>query len=521
MSNQTTLLSKDEKRRIREAKELTRLEKEKARPKRFWLWYLAYMMFILALIYIVDEVATNLPNALQTEINLAINVWPWASKNGYDVVTTWNQVYPTSTTITIEAFENQISSGLSNIGLVHTAANAMLIVSMFYRSLADKWGRKIFLFINTLGMALSLLVFFTATNFAGYIIGFFCLRFFVTPDQQVVYIFELAPKKYRNAIFSSIKGVAELGLVFIWLLRKLFLTADGTSPVEGDFYLYRWLFLAVAIAAAVIAFLALIFARESDAFLDERIAYLKQTDEERAAIKAEKDASKAQGGFISALKYTFKNKQVLWICIATAVAELCYSACNNYSNVLTYGFLGQGMHSVEQATDVTFWFPFSCAIVTFAYGFISDWIGRKKTSIVLLSSCTVFMVLEFLGLYYGWPDWIIGLLLGGVLGADWANGDVLSLMAGESCPTNIRASVMSSWSTFFGIGMILSFAISAIAPKIAGTTYLSLVYLCVSVPSWVISLFFLMIKVKETKGTDLNTKIGQNAIDVVSETEQR
>ncbi len=513
MISNNSSASKEQRLILKKQKELSRLEKEASRPKKFWKFYLAYMMLILALIYIVDEIATNLPNSLQTEINFAINVWPWAKNNdAYSLSLVWEQVYPGSGTSLIADIQNKIASGLSGISLVHTLANLMLIVSMFYRSLADRYGRKIFLFINTLGMALSLLVFFTATNFIGYVIGFFCLRFFVTPDQQVVYIFELAPKKYRNAIFSSIKGIAELGLVFIWLLRKIFLNSDTSALSESDIYKYKWIFLSIAIGAAVVAFLALIFARESDAFLEQRISYLKKTPEELEKIRKEKDASKAQGGFLAALKYAFKNKQVLFICIATAIAELCYSACNNYSSILTYGFLGQGGMSQASATSVTFFFPFSCALITFGYGFLSDWIGRKKTSIVLLSFCTVCFVLEFIGLYFGWDAWIIGLLLGGVLGADWANGDVLSLMAGESAPTNIRASTMSAWSAFFGVGMILSYGISAIVPKIAGTTYLSLAYLCVSIPSWVISLIILMIFVKETKGVDINTKTGESMV---------
>lgn len=511
MNNGRDSLSKEELLVKKREKELARLEREKAKKKPFWKFYLAYMMLILALIYIVDEVATNLPNSLQTEINLAINVYPSLSGE-YPISTIWEQVFPATGTSLITDVQNVIASGLSSISLVHTLANLMLVVSMFYRSLADRYGRKIFLFINTIGMAASLLVFFTATNFVGYVIGFFCLRLFVTPDQQVVYIFELAPKKYRNAIFSSIKGIAELGLVFIWLLRKVFLNANTNNLSSEDIYRYKWIFLSVAIAAAVVAFLALLFARESDAFLDQRIAYLKKSPAELAQIEKEKDASKAQGGFIAALKYTFKNKQVLFICIATAIAELCYSACNNYSSILTYGFLGIGGLSQNDATSVTFYFPFSCALVTFAYGFISDWIGRKKTSIILLSFCAICFSLEFVGLYFGWPNWIIGLLLGCVLGADWANSDVLSLMAGESAPTNIRASVMSSWSTFFGIGMIASYGISAIIPKIAGTTYLSLAYLLVSVPAWVISLIILMIFVKETAGVDINTKTGESTI---------
>lgn len=485
---------------------LRHFEKEKAKPKRHWLFYLCYIMLILTLIYIVDEIATNLPNSLKTEINLTINVIPWNDglSNPYSLAAILQNVYHDGD---IADIDKAVSTGLSKIGLIGTIANVMLIISMFYRPLADRYGRKIFLFINTLGMALSLLIFFTATNFVGYVFGFFFLRFFVTPDQQIVFIFELAPEKHRNAIFSSIKGIAELGLVAIAGLRQIFLT-------EETYYNYKYIFLTIAIAAAIISLLALLFARESDVFLDERISYLKMSEEEKAKLKAEKDSSKAQGGFIAALRYTFKDKQILWICIATAVAEICYSCCNDYSTVLTHGFLGVGGMSQADATNASFFFPLTCALVTFGYGFVSDWIGRKKTSIILLALSSAFFALECIGMYYGWPAWLIGLFLGVVLGADWGNGDVLSLMAGESCPTNLRASIMSAWSLFFGFGMVLSMGVTALVPYILPSTdYISLTYLCIVVPAWIISLVILMLKTKETKGAALSSKIGESAIE--------
>ena len=43
------------------------------------------MLLILALIYIVDEVATNLPNSLETEINVALFGVPFIAANGFSL----------------------------------------------------------------------------------------------------------------------------------------------------------------------------------------------------------------------------------------------------------------------------------------------------------------------------------------------------------------------------------------------------------------------------------------------------
>ena len=481
---------------LKEQKLLQRLLKEKARPKpKLYLWY---MIFILTLIYIVDEVATNLPNSLETEINLFLNVWPKGSQFGVNAISSiiyngsWNikDVFDEVTTLA--------ANGLSSIGLIKLIANATLVASMFYRPLADKYGRKLFLFVNTLGMAAALLIMFTASNLIVYTIGFFALRFFVTPDQQIIYLYEIAPEKMRGTLLSLTKGIAEFGLIFIWLLRKLFLS-------QTEFESYKKIFFVVAVAAFVVAFIALFFSRESDIFLDSRIEYLQKTKEEREKEKIEHDASKAQGGFISAIKYGLKNKQLRWILIATAIVEIGYSCCNSYSNVLTNGVFGVGGLNQLEATDVTFWFPFSCALLTLIYGFISDKIGRKKIMFILLTLATMGFIVEFIALYYALPKVIIGLALGIVLGADWALGDVLALMAGESCTTNLRSSIMSVWSLFFGFGMLSSMAITAILPKVLGLANLSIGYFLVAVPGWIIGSIILSVKVKETAGADLYT----------------
>ena len=286
----------------KEQKLLAYFKRQKAKPKP--KLYLIYMIFILALIYIVDEVATNLPNSLETELNIFYVGMPLVNSGAF----TLDQLLAVGYNGIVEPAEiyQSLSKGLSTIGIIKLVANATLVLGMFYRPLSDRYGRKIFLFINTIGMAAALFIIFTANNIWVYALGFFALRFFVTPDQQVVYLYEIAPDKWRNTALSITKGVAEFGLVFVWLLRKLFLKEEVPSS-------FRWIFLSVAIAAAVVAFIALLCARESDVFLDSRIEHLSKTPEQRKEEAKAKDASKAQGGFIAALKYTFHNKQLLWI----------------------------------------------------------------------------------------------------------------------------------------------------------------------------------------------------------------
>ena len=86
-------------------------------------------------------------------------------------------------------------------------------------------------------------------------------------------------------------------VMFIPILRRTLMTSASE---------WRKVYIP-AVVGLIVSFLALLFARETDAFLDSRIKYLSMTDEERE-IEARKAAENAQGGLIPALKFAFKHK---------------------------------------------------------------------------------------------------------------------------------------------------------------------------------------------------------------------
>lgn len=170
-------------------------------------------------------------------------------------------------------------------------------------------------------------------------------------------------------------------------------------------------------------------------------------------------------------------------------------------------------YSSSQITNAYWMYPITASAVVFAYGFLSDKVGRKITSITLLCFTIVSLSLFILGSYLKWSEWVIGLLIGLFLGAFWSNGDTLILMTGESSPTNLRASIMSAQTMFYGIGMVLSQGISALvltSSNKGSGTFLGIYCICLAIPCFVVSLFFLMTKVKETKGASVDAAVTQD-----------
>ena len=156
-----------------------------------------------------------------------------------------------------------------------------MVGAPFAAVLSDRFGRKLFLVINTLGMGFGLLLIGITTNIPVYLIGTVVINFFTPHDMQAVYVLETAPAKHRAKLYSMVKAVATIGMMLIPLLRDTFM-GDDTSG-------WRTVYLVCAAFAAVAALIALFLVRESDVFLDERIAYLRMSDTEKAALKAKKD----------------------------------------------------------------------------------------------------------------------------------------------------------------------------------------------------------------------------------------
>ncbi len=472
---------KQQKLLMKRQREIKHWEKEKARPKRNL--YFVYLVFIIALIYATDEIASQIGTLMKTEI------------------------------------ANDLFSkfGESSVGLLDILSIAVVpfqAIGLLYRPLADRWGRKTFLIINTFGMSLAMLVIFLSDNLFLYFVGACMVQFFIPHDMHVVYIMESSPSKHRARVYSSIKFFANMSVMLIPLLRKMLMN-DASE--------WRMVYFIPAVVGVVSCFIALITARETDSFIESRLRYLKMTDEERALEKQQKSTENAQGGLIPALKFAMKHKQLRWLYITSALVNVGFIGTVNYQVILSYGYaqnyienglfasLGEEVMnavSIGPVTTALFMFPVGCAVAQVIMGFISDSKGRKAAAITVAVNCLVAFVGFSVGSRLAWNPYITGFLCGAFVGSYYSTNDVLIMMIGESAPTNLRSSTMSAQFIVTAVGFALSYAVSLPLITIIGNSVTGIVSFALLVPAFISAFFALVRKTHDTKGIDMDTVTG-------------
>lgn len=148
-----------------DAKRVTELEKRKKQlEKSTSKGYFVFLIAMLALIYIVDELTSNISSSIQPEVITDFFVM----RQGID-----------------------FNIGLSNLALMSLPANIIILILPFYKALADRLGRRLFLFINTIGMGMGLLICMVAPSIYVYIVGLLVIKFFIPNDVQVMYTLRL------------------------------------------------------------------------------------------------------------------------------------------------------------------------------------------------------------------------------------------------------------------------------------------------------------------------------------------
>ena len=470
-------LSPEEKKQ----REILKWEKEKNKAKG--PGYMIYFLLIICVVYVCDEVASQIGTQMQSVI---------ASQLFAPIVG--------------EEFAVARMSALSTVTIF------VMMLSFVYKPLSDRYGRRLFLVINTLGMGLGCLFISLATNIPVYVIGMAFIAFFTPHDMQAIYIQESAPAQHRAKIYSACKAVATLGLFMVPALRAVFIPGTDLSD-------WRYVYLVLGVFTVVVAIAALFLIKESDAFVDNRLRQLRMTDEEIAQARERKDVSEAQGGLVKSLKLAFRNKQIRWLMIAHGFIMWGMIVSMYYETTMNYGyaqqFLDQGM-SLEEAkaaattyvTQALMLFSVGSALFQFFPGFLADKLGRKKTAIIMCASVVVTFLAYYLGASNSINPYVVGFFCGACIGSYWSAGDLMGLMISESTPTNLRVSMLAVQPAISGVFFIIALVGIMVLANVLGDAYIGILTLVTIVPGMLTGLVMLMLKVRETNGVDMGAVTG-------------
>lgn len=480
MANQED--EKLEKRRQKEKRELARLEMELARPQK--AGYLYYLIFILCIIYITDEVATQIGTQMQSVIAQSL----FAPIFGADVAV----------------------ARMGALGMITMIGTPL---SIMYKPLSDRYGRRIFLIINTLGMGAGLFFISISTGIPVYLLGTFLIGFFIPHDVQAVYILESVSSKWRASFYSGIKAVATLGMILIPLLRQQVMGTDITK--------WRGVYLIPAIVAAAVSVLALFAVRETIPYLKKRIEYLHLSDEARTSAKSEKGAEQAQGGVIPAIRFVMRHKQLKWLLIGGGFIMWGIAITMYYETTMTYGYAAQFMKTgmdFEQAspfalpfvTQALFMFPIGSAFFQLIQGFIADKLGRKPTIIIMCACAISCFTTFYIGANNNWNPYVVGLLCGSAIGSYWAALDLAGgIMCSESTPTNMRASVLTVQPFLSGVFCSVALIGALIAINVLGDAFSGIISIVIAIPGMLVGMLVILLKTRETRGVNLDEITGR------------
>lgn len=427
--------------------------------------YLVILVVIVALVYIVDELTSNITSTVQSSV-----VNDFFVSQGVD-----------------------FNTGLSNMSLMMMPAYVFYFILPFYKSLADKFGRKMFLVLNTLGMALGMFTIWTSPNIYTYILGCLIIRFFIPNDMQVMYIMEAAPEKHRAKLCSITKAFGYVGVSCIPLLRLVMMDNDSTR--------WREIFIIPVIMGVAVSILCAILVKESPVFMSQRINHLEKELADNGNAESKKNAPK--GGVFNAIKFIFTHKQLRYIAICAFIFACSIAVTGFYESIMTTG----GMDTAA-VTQALFIFPLMNALFTLIGGFLTDRLGRKRSLATLAIIAMVMLGMFIMSAGMGWNPYIVGGCYGIFVGCFWSVSDLLFLIfPGESTPTELRASVLGTLSLILFAGSIISTLVISVAMRFV--TSIGMLCLVVCIPFMLLSLLLVMFKVHETKGVDMNNITGE------------
>lgn len=325
---------------------LDRLRSRRAKAR--YAGYFAVLLVMIVLTDILDNLATNIGGNITSSFitEFFVNGTVFGKSYGYE-------------------------AGLALHNTISLIGYVMALFVSFYKSLADRIGRKPLFALTSLGMAVGLLIIFSCRSYPVFLIGSFMLSFFTGGDIQILYVLEEAPKEKRATVYSLLKGLGGLSSVAIPAMRATLMKNDPTQ--------WRNIYLPPGLFGIAVAVLIVFLVKETRIFQDRRIAQLEEAIKTAPGPAAEEvSATRVKAGILPAIRYIFKRKDLRTLILIKMLFDAAIIAMMNYESIMYRANM-----STEAITTAEFFYPFIYCGAVMLSGLLADRIGRKKNGIDL------------------------------------------------------------------------------------------------------------------------------------------
>lgn len=464
-------MNKQEKLLAKEQKELTRLKAAQAKPD--FKGYFAILMALIILFQLLDMMATGIWNNLQEVI-----------------VRDFAGLDPNADISAGSAGYTQYQSTLSKMTLLQVFSYVFLAIVPWYKSLADKVGRKPLFIFNAAFLGFAMFIGGLTNSILVFLMASTVITFFTLHDMQILFVVESVPRNKRGTWMGIVTAVGNAASLIVIALRLTALKPDGSLGAVP----WRGIYVFVGVVGIVVFILASLFLRESRPFLSSRIAYLEKAPEQRTEEK--KNAAKAQGGVVAGFKLIIRNKQLRWIAIATFFVNTANNLLASYNNTI----MSQNGFDTIQITIALVASSAAAVLWGYVMGPISDKLGRKYGTVIF----GTLSALSFTAFAFGTPyiqNGVLGSIVAGALfGTSISSySNILSLttlMMSESAPASMRSSVIGCCA-FFRVSAVLAIVASSILFKVLPTATVCTI---LAVPFLALGCLAILFKTKETAG---------------------
>ncbi len=457
-----------------EGKEIKELERRRRQLNKTKAFALPVVLLLIVLAAFVDEIATASTGQIQSSVVNEFFVIPQG--------VTYNE-------------------GVAMFSGMLSVTSLFYFLCPFYKALADKFGRKIFLALNVAGMGIGMLLCWWSPNVGIYVLGAAMISFFIQHDMQIIYLYEVVPADKRATIYGVLKGLANLSIIAVPVLRRV--------AMQDNAALWRNIFAVPVIGCAIITVCIALGMRESGTFLRQRIAWLEKPYEERhpkkePGKKKEKQANQHKTGVFVGMKHLFREKQLFSILMVACSFAMVSPCIFQYVESIMHDY---GMDTVS-ITDALMLYPVIYALIMPVAGYLGDKLGRKKIvvggGIMTIVGFAAFNVSAMLGLH----PYVVGVFYGVYLGCWWTTVDFTNMMSSESVPTYNRGSVAGAGNLIALVSGFLGFALTIVAPLLFPR--IGFGYMTVAIPFVLLGVIIMALRVKETKGVDMDSIEYQN-----------